>query len=126
MKRRSVAARRVWRRSWLFARLSREGRILFAAACLALPLAANISQGETHQLVVAALALLAASLLASRAYRPSGLVVEASSPPRVALGDDLCVALDLANDATRGPVCKRARGPEIGSASNPDAVGRDV
>lgn len=114
MKRSAGSARRILRRSWMLARLSREGRALFAVACLALPLSLNIGRGETHILVLAALALLAASLLVSRAYRAAGLSVVASTPQRVALGEELCVALELANGGTSKLWRLRTEAPPLG------------
>jgi uncharacterized protein (DUF58 family) len=111
---RSGAARRALRRSWLFARLSREGRVVFAMAALGLPLSLNIGQSQTHQLVIAALALLVASLVSSRLFAAGGLSVAASAPQRVTLGDELCVALDVDNASSRELRHLRTEPPALG------------
>ena len=101
MTRRLVSAGARARRSWLLARLSREGRVVFAMVAVGLPLSLNIGQSQTHQLVIGALALLVASLLGSGLFAASGLRVAASAPQRVTLGDELCVALEVENDGSR-------------------------
>jgi uncharacterized protein (DUF58 family) len=83
-------------------------------AAVGLPLSLNIGQSQTHQLVIAALALLVASLLASRLFAASGLSVAASAPQRVTLGDELCIALDVGNDGSRELWHLRAESPALG------------
>jgi len=107
-------AGRVLRRSWIFTRLSREGRAVLAMASSVLPFGVSLGRDETYLLVLATLALLAASLLVSSAYRAQGLVVVASVPARVPLGDELCVALELGNGGGRELRQLRVEPPPLG------------
>lgn len=80
-----------------------------------LPLSLNIGQSQTHQLVIGALALLVASLLASRLLPAGGLRVAASAPQRVTLGDELCVAIEVDNDGGHELRHLRTEPPSLGS-----------
>lgn len=83
--------------SRLLARLSREGRALAGVAGVGLLFGVDVGRGASHVLSIATLALLGASLLVSRAYRARGLSVIASVPQRVAVGEELCVGIELSN-----------------------------
>jgi len=99
--RRGRVLRRLRHVSWLFARLSREGRALCTMASLTLFLGADVGRSEAHILPLATLALIAAGLLVSRAYRASALVSRLHVPQRVAVGEELEIGIDLLNDGAR-------------------------
>jgi uncharacterized protein (DUF58 family) len=88
-------ARRLRPITWLFARLTREGRVLFAAASLAMLFAGDIVRTESHVLVLGSASLLFASLLFTRAYRLRGVVAEVHAPARVTVGDHLAITISL-------------------------------
>lgn len=99
--RRGRVGRRVLRLSWLFARLSREGRALASMAGLSLLFAAGIGRSESHLLSIASLSLIVSALLFSRGYRLISVVATASAPQRVALGDEIQIVIELANGGSR-------------------------
>lgn len=90
--------RRLARLSWVFARLSREGRALCSMASLALLIGADLGRSESHVLSLATLSLVAAALLFSRAYGLKGVGTCLSVPQRVAVGDEICIGIELSND----------------------------
>ncbi len=91
-------ARRLRPLAWLYARLSREGRILFGTACVAVLFAGDIVRTESHVLVLASTSLIFASLLFTRAYRLTGVTAEVRAPPRVAVGDEVTITVSLRGD----------------------------
>jgi uncharacterized protein (DUF58 family) len=99
--RRGRIGRRLVHMSWLFARLSREGRALFSMAGLSLLFAAGIGRSESHLLSIATLSLLASALLFSRAYRLRAVSATASAPQRVAIGDEIQILIELQNEGSR-------------------------
>ncbi len=90
-------ARRLRPISWLFGRLTREGRILFGTACFAVLFSGDIVRTESHVLVLGSASLLFASLLFTRAYRLTGVIAEVHAPPRVTVGDQLDITVSLRN-----------------------------
>jgi len=84
-------------------------------AAVGLPLSLNIGQSQTHQLVIASLALLVASLLSSRLFAASGLSVAVKAPQRVTLGDELCLALEVGNAGPHELRHLRTEPPALGS-----------
>ena len=80
-------ARRLRHVTWVFARLTREGRVLLTAVCVAILFALDIVRTESHLLVLETASLLFASLLFTRAYRLTGVAAELHAPPRVTIGD---------------------------------------
>jgi uncharacterized protein (DUF58 family) len=99
--RRGLVARRLRSLSWLFSRLSREGRALCSIASLTLIVGADLGRSQSHVLPLATLSVIVAALIMSRAYRSTGVSVQLRVPQRVALGDELCITLDLANAGPR-------------------------
>ncbi|MEY2931235.1 MAG: hypothetical protein RL033_1984 [Pseudomonadota bacterium] len=99
--RKGRVGRRLMRLSWLFARLSREGRALMSMALLSLLFAAGLGRSESHLLSIATLALLVAAVIFSTGYRLRSVSTSASAPQRVALGDEIQIAIELANDGSR-------------------------
>jgi uncharacterized protein (DUF58 family) len=93
--------RRLARLAWVFARLSREGRALASMASLTLLFGADIARGESHVLSLATLSLVVAALLFSRGYRSSGLVSRLHLPQRVAVGEEIEIAIELVNEGRR-------------------------
>jgi uncharacterized protein (DUF58 family) len=93
--------RRLMRLSWVFARLSREGRALASVASLMLLFGADIARGESHVLSLATLSLVASGLLFSRGYRATGLVSSLHVPQRVAVGDEIEIRIELVNEGPR-------------------------
>jgi uncharacterized protein (DUF58 family) len=91
-------ARHVRRLTWVFARLTWEGRILSTAVCVALLFAADIVRTESHVLVLASASLLSASLLFTRVYRLTGVSAELRSPARVTVGDEMTITISLRNE----------------------------
>jgi uncharacterized protein (DUF58 family) len=83
--------------AWLFARLTREGRVLLGAVCFALFFSGDVVRTESHVLVLGCASLLLVSLVFTRAYRLDGVVVEVHAPPRVTVGDQLAVTVSLRN-----------------------------
>ena len=100
--RRGRIGRRLVRLSWVFARLSREGRALSSMASLSLLFAAGIGHSESHLLSIASISLLLSALLFSRGYRLSSVSTSASAPQRVALGDEIEIVIELSNAGSRG------------------------
>jgi uncharacterized protein (DUF58 family) len=99
--RRGRIGRRLVRLSWLFARLSREGRALCSMAGVSLLFAAGIGRSESHLLSIATFSLIVSALVFSRGYRLSSVSATASAPQRVALGAELSIMIELANDGSR-------------------------
>lgn len=99
--RQGSSRRRLLHRSWLFARLSREGRALLGMASLSLIFAADVGRSESHLLSIATLSLIVAALCFTRGYRLRAVSAAASSPQRVALGEELQIAIELCNEGTR-------------------------
>lgn len=100
--RRPVRHRRgLLQRSWLFARLSREGRALLSMASLSLLFAAGVGRSESHVLSIATLCLIVAALCFTRGYRLRSVAAAASAPQRVALGEEIQIAIELCNEGTR-------------------------
>ena len=89
------------RLSWVFARLSREGRALSSMASLSLLFGADLGRSESHVLSLATISLIVSALLFSRAYRLGSLSTRTTLPQRVAVGDELVVVIELSNDGTR-------------------------
>jgi len=89
------------RLSWVFARLSREGRALSSMASLSLLFGADLSRSESHLLVLATLSLIVAALLFSRGYRLAAVSTRLGVPQRVAVGDEINIEIELANEGPR-------------------------
>jgi uncharacterized protein (DUF58 family) len=94
-----------------FLRLTREGRALLGAVFFASVFAVDVGRTETHVLLVAASALLCASLLASRAYGLAGVTAEVRAPRRVTVGEEISITLLLRNDGDRARQCLRVDRP---------------
>lgn len=99
--RKGRARRGLLRMSWLFARLSREGRALLSLASLSLLFAAGVGKSESHLLSIATLSLIVAALCFTRGYRLRSVATAASAPQRVALGEELQIGIELCNEGTR-------------------------
>jgi uncharacterized protein (DUF58 family) len=99
--RRGRMARRLRALSWTFSRLSREGRALCSMASLTLIVGADLGRSQSHVLPLATFSLIVAALLVSRAYRANSVAVSLRVPQRVALGDELCITLELVNGGPR-------------------------
>jgi uncharacterized protein (DUF58 family) len=99
--RRGRVGRRLVRLFSVFARLSREGRALSSMAGLSLLFAAGIGRSESHLLSIATFSLIVSALFFSRAYRLDSVTITASAPERVALGDEIRIVIELANDGAR-------------------------
>ncbi|MDP9002542.1 MAG: DUF58 domain-containing protein [Myxococcota bacterium] len=91
-------ARRLRHITWIFARLTWEGRILLAAVFAAMLFAANIVRTQSHVLVLITGSLLFASLSFTRAYRLKGVTAELRSPARVTVGDEITIHVSLRNE----------------------------
>jgi uncharacterized protein (DUF58 family) len=113
-RRRGRLARRLRTLSWVFARLSREGRALCSMASLTLIVGADPGRSQSHVLPLATLSLIVAALLVSRAYRTSGVSVALRVPQRVALGDELCITIEIANEGSRDLQRLRTEPPPLG------------
>jgi uncharacterized protein (DUF58 family) len=109
--RRGRIGRRLVRLSWLFARLSRQGRALSSMAAVSLLFAAGMDRSESHVLSIASLSLIVAALLFSRGYRLDSVSAQASAPLRVALGDEIQIVIELSNDGSRAWQRLRAEPP---------------
>jgi uncharacterized protein (DUF58 family) len=70
-------------------------------AGVSLLFAAGIGRSESHLLSIATLSLIVSALLFSRGYRLRSVSTTASAPQRVALGDELAIVIELANDGSR-------------------------
>jgi uncharacterized protein (DUF58 family) len=105
--------RRLARLSRLFARLSREGRALSAMASVALLFGTDIGSSESHVLPLATLALVAAALLVSRGYRLTGVSTSLSLPQRVAVGDEICIEIELHNEGGHDRHRLRTEAPHL-------------
>ncbi len=86
---------------WLFARLTREGRIVLASVALAAAFALDVGRTESHMLVFAAASLLLASLVFAPAYRLAGVSVDVRCPRRVTVGEELTLTVSLRNDGSQ-------------------------
>jgi uncharacterized protein (DUF58 family) len=93
--------RGLMRASWLFSRLSREGRALSSMAAMSLLFAEGIGRSESHLLTIATLSLIVSALVFSCAYRLGAVSMLASAPQRVALGDEIEIVIELANGSAR-------------------------
>jgi uncharacterized protein (DUF58 family) len=101
-RRRARRGGRRWvRLSWVFARLSREGRALSSMASLSLLFGADLGRSESHVLSLAAISVIISALLFSRAYRLGSVSTTTSLPQRVAVGDELSVVIELSNDGKK-------------------------
>jgi uncharacterized protein (DUF58 family) len=107
-------ARRLRSLSWVFSRLSREGRALCSMASLTLIVGADVGRSQSHVLPLATLSLIVAALIVSRAYRANGVAVALRVPQRVALGDELCITIELANGGARDLQRLRTEPPPLG------------
>lgn len=97
----------------VFERLSREGRMLATTICGVAAFGVDVGRTEAHVLIMAAGSLLLASLLFSWAYPPRGLTVAARAPRRVAVGEELTVAVHLRNEGPRGLGALRVDRPRL-------------
>jgi uncharacterized protein (DUF58 family) len=86
---------------WLFARLTREGRVVLGSIMLAAAFALDVGRTESHLLVFATASLLLASLLFAPAYRLDGVSVDVRCPRRVTVGEELTLTLSFRNDGPR-------------------------
>jgi uncharacterized protein (DUF58 family) len=84
-----------------FARLSREGRVLFAMTCVAVLFSADLGRTQTHVLVFATASLLVAAVLFTPAYRLRGVTARVSVPRRVTVGQEFAITLSLHDDGQR-------------------------
>lgn len=87
--------------AWLWARLSREGRLLATLTFACLLFGEHPAQTDVHVLFFATGALLCASVLFSRAFRLRGVRAELAAARSVALGDELTFRIELVNDTDR-------------------------
>lgn len=94
-------ARRLARALTLFARLSREGRVLLAMTCIAGLFSADLGRTQTHVLVFATASLLIAALLFTPAYRLVGVTAGISLPRRVTVGHEIAITLSLHDESQR-------------------------
>jgi uncharacterized protein (DUF58 family) len=99
--RRGGLGRRLARLSWVFARLSREGRALSSMASLALLFGADLARGQSHVLSLAALSLVISALIFSRGYRLTSVSLSLHVPQRVAVGEEICIVIELHNEGPR-------------------------
>lgn len=99
--RRGRVGRRALRLSWAFARLSREGRALSSMASLSLLFGADLARSESHVLALATLSLILTALAFSRGYRLEQVSTRLRVPQRVAVGDEICIEIELWNDGPR-------------------------
>jgi uncharacterized protein (DUF58 family) len=99
--RRGRVGRRLSRLSWVFARLSREGRALSSMASLALLFGADLARSESHVLSLATLSLITSALLFSRGYRLTGVSTRVHLPQRVAVGEEISIGIELHNEGPR-------------------------
>jgi uncharacterized protein (DUF58 family) len=90
-------ARRLRPLTWVFARLTWEGRVVSTAACVAIVFALDILRTESHLLVLETASLLLSSLLFTRAYRLAGVDAELHAPQRVTVGDEMTITVSLRN-----------------------------
>jgi uncharacterized protein (DUF58 family) len=84
--------------TWVFARLTPEGRVLWTTLSIAVVFAADIVRTDAHVLVIASASLLLATLLFTRAYRLTGVTAEIHSPPRVTVGEEMTITVSLRNE----------------------------
>lgn len=105
--------RRVRLLSWFFTRWSREGRTLLASGAVAALFAADVGRTESHALVLATVALLAASLAFTRLYRLTNVTFGARAPRRVSVGDELTITLTLENAGKRAHRSVRLEPPAL-------------
>lgn len=98
---RGRVGRRALRLSWVFARLSREGRALSSMASISLLFGADLSRSESHVLVLATLSLIIAALAFSRGYRLIGISTRLGVPQRIAVGDEINIDIELTNEGPR-------------------------
>lgn len=104
-------ARRLRHITWIFVRLTWEGRILLAAVFVAMLFAANIVRTQSHLLVLVTGSLLFASLLFTRAYRLTGVTAESRSPARVTVGDEITISVSLRNEGNTAHRALRVEPP---------------
>lgn len=81
----------------LFTHMSREGRLLATAGCVAAAFGADVGRTDAHVVIFALASLLFASLLFTRAYALRGVELEARAPRRVAIGQEIAITLSLRN-----------------------------
>lgn len=94
-------ARGLARSLTLFARLSREGRVLLAMTCVAGLFSADLGRTQTHVLVFTTASLLVAALLFTPGYRLAGVAARISVPRRVTVGHEVAITLSLHNEGQR-------------------------
>jgi uncharacterized protein (DUF58 family) len=85
----------------LFMRLSREGRALATAGCIATAFAADFNRSDAHVLVVGLGMLIGVSLLFARRFRLEGVELDVRAPRRVAAGEEIAITIGLKNGGDR-------------------------
>jgi uncharacterized protein (DUF58 family) len=70
-------------------------------ACVTAAFGVDVGRAESHVLIVATFALLAAALMLTTRYRLTNVVVDARAPRRVAVGEPLAISVQLQNDGDR-------------------------
>ncbi len=91
--------------------LTDEGRFAFAVAIVVGGLGLDVKRTDVHVLWSVLGALLAASLLASRAFRLEGVRVVIQAPRRVSVDEPITFTLVCTNDTPRPHFGLRVRGP---------------
>lgn len=100
-QRRGRVGRRALRLSWVFGRLSREGRALSGMVGVSLLFAADLARGQSHVLVLATVSLIVSALVFSRGYRLRHVSTRLGVPQRVAVGDEIQIDIELSNEGDR-------------------------
>jgi uncharacterized protein (DUF58 family) len=70
-------------------------------ASLTLLFGADLGRSESHVLSLATLSLVASALVFSRGYRLTGVSLSLRLPPRVAVGDEISIGIDIHNEGPR-------------------------
>ncbi len=96
---------------WMASRTTREGRLLLATTSIASVFAVDVLHTEAYELVVAAAALVFASLLFTSAYRLEGVEVESTAPRRVTVGDEITFTVAVRNQGDVEHRCVRVERP---------------
>jgi len=95
----------------LYEALSDEGRWATVLSVLVVGFALDVRRTEVYVLWCALVSIVAASLLARRAYRMDGVRAEVIAPERVTIGEEIRFAIVLRNDGAEDRRAVRVRGP---------------
>jgi uncharacterized protein (DUF58 family) len=104
-------AQRLQGLAWMASRTTREGRALLAVSFVAAAFTVDVARTASHELAIAGVALVVASLVFTRFYRLDAVRVELSAPRRVTRGDEITFTVGIVNEGESEKLCIRVERP---------------